>query len=107
MDNFKMIIATLVWTFTVGLTYMIANTMVFGYISPTMQDIAYTSRNNLTGGFVDYPRYITNTNLIKNGFNIACFILVLIPYAYLFVRLLLKKEQTATPAYYGYGGGWQ
>lgn len=107
MDNFKMIVVTLVWTFTVLLTYMITNTMVFGYITPTMTDIAYQSRDNVTGGFVDYEGYISKAVMIKSGFNIACFILVLIPYAYLFVRLLLKKEQTTAPIYYpGGGGGW-
>jgi hypothetical protein len=105
MDNSKIIIVTLVWTFSIGLIYMIANTMIFGYVDPAMKSIAYSSRDNLTGGYVNYERYVERTNVIKASFTIGCFILVLIPYAYLFVRLLLKKEQTAVQIVYG-GGGW-
>lgn len=105
MDNFKMIIVTLTWTFSVLLVYMVANTMIFGYVSPQMTSIAYQSRNNLTGGFVNYDRFTSNAFVIKSSFNIACFILLLIPYAYLFVRLLLKKEQTTEPLYYP-PGSW-
>jgi len=108
MDTFQTVVIVLVWTFAVILVYSIANTMIFGYVDPTMQDMAYSSRDNITGGFVNYENYVDRTNMIKAGFNIACFILLLIPYAYLFVRLLLKKEQTVQPVpYYApQGGGW-
>jgi len=102
MDTFKVIVLTLAWTFIVGLTYMAVNTMIFGYVYPTLNETAHATT------LVDNDRWDARTNVIVSGFNIACFILVLVPYAYLFVRLLLKREQTAPPAYGGYpgGGGW-
>jgi len=106
MDTFKTAVIVLIWTFSVILIYTIANTMIFGYVDPTMQDIAYQSRDNITGGFVNYEQYQDRAAMIKAGFNIACFILLLIPYAYLFVRLLLKKEQTTQPYYMPAGGSW-
>lgn len=106
MDTFKTVVLLMVWTFAVILIYQIANTMIFGYVDPTMQDIAYQSRDNITGGFVNYENYVARTGMIKSGFNIACFILLLVPYAYLFVRLLLKKEQTVQPYYSPQPGGW-
>jgi hypothetical protein len=80
--------------------YMILNTMIFGIITPELDDIANET------SFVDYDRWQSRTAVIKTGFNIALFIFALIPYAYLFTRLLLKKEQQAQPAYYSPGGGW-
>ena len=106
MDIYKVAVITLAWTFIVILMYMIGNTLIFGYVDPTMEDIAYQSRDNITGGFVNYENYIARTNMIKAGFNIAMLIMLLIPYAYIFVRLLLKKEQTTTPYYAPQGGGW-
>lgn len=100
MDTFKVALVVLVWTFSVLVIYMIANVMVFEYIAPTFDDIA----NNTS--FVDQSRYATVSNIIKTSFNTACFILLLIPYAYLFVRAILKKEQTAQPAYVPAGGGF-
>lgn len=105
MDTFKVGVMTLAWTFIVIVMYMIANTMLFGHVTPIMDDIANQSRTE-NGGFVDYDNYVARTTMIKNGVNIAFFILLLIPYAYIFVRLLLKKEQTTTPYYNPMGGSW-
>ncbi len=110
MDNMKVIIVTLIWTFTILVIYMIANTMLFGYIDPTMRAVAYNARDNdsaaAPGGFVNYDRYVARTSILKTSFDISCFILILIPYAYLFVRLLLRKEQTAAPPVIYPGGAW-
>lgn len=99
MDTMKVGIFCLVWSFVILLIFMIVNTLVFGIVDPTLNDIANQS------SYVDYARYEARTNVIKSGFNIALFIFALIPYAYLFVRMLLKKEQQAQPAYIP-GGGW-
>lgn len=101
MDAFKTAIMVLAWTFLIGIIYMTVNVMVYGYVDPILTDAANQS------DYVDYDRYVERTNIIKSGFDIACFILILIPYAYLFVRLLLKREKTSPPAYMPpSGGGW-
>lgn len=105
MDTVKIGVGVLAWTFMVILMYSIGNTMIFGYVEPVMDDIANVSNASQPGGFVNTDNYELRKNMFLSGFNIACFILLLIPYAYLFVRLLLKKEQQVT-TYGPTGGGW-
>lgn len=106
MDTYKTGVGVLVWTFMVILMYSIGNTMIFGYVEPVMDDIANVSNDSQPGGFVNTDRYEAGKNVFLSAFNIACFILLLIPYAYLFVRLLLKKEATTTPYGGPQPGGW-
>ena len=109
MDTMRVAIFCLVWSFLILLVYMIMNTVVFGIFVPEMDKAAYAARNNETGGYVDYDNYVVRTNVIKNSLHISLFIIALIPYAYLFVRLLLKKEFQTQPAGYspyGPGGGF-
>ena len=102
MDSFKTIVFTLVWTFSLLIIYMIANTMVFGHVDPMMRDLAYQSRDNITGGTVNYETYTSQIDVLNIYFNITMMIMIAIPYIYLFVRLMLKREQTAAapPGYY-------
>ena len=105
MDTAKTGLFCLVWTFVVLMIYMIVNTMLFGYVIPVFDDMAYDSRDNITGGFVNYERYQSRSFVVEVSFNVAMFILVLVPYAYLFVRYLFKREPTTQPVYPG-GGSW-
>jgi hypothetical protein len=98
MDVVRTVVFVLVWTFVTLLVYMIGNTVLFGYVSPVMDDAAASA---------GYSTFYTpqNTNIAKTSFNVACFILILTPYAYLFVRLLFKREPTS-PTYNPGGGGF-
>lgn len=102
-DVFKIAVMTLAWTFIVGVMYMSVNVLVFGFVDPIMNQ---TVENASFETPEMKARWNERTTVIKSAFNIACFILVLIPYAYLFVRLLLKKEKTSQPVYVPQGGGW-
>lgn len=95
-DVVKTAVYVIVWEFIVLLTLVIVNTMMFGYIVPTFDDMAASS------SFVDSARYQANTLPVKVGLQIAFFIFAALPFIYLFVRLLLKREQTAPPQYGGY-----
>ncbi|MCX6817735.1 MAG: hypothetical protein NTU57_02665 [Candidatus Aenigmarchaeota archaeon] len=92
MDNFRTAIFLLAWTFTIGLIYMVVNTMMGGYFIPIMNDIA-----NDSSLVQDKAAYSLQTGTATTAFNVACLILVLSPYAYFFVKLLLKKESTSQP----------
>ena len=89
----KVAVFVLIWEFSVGLMVIIANTALFGYIIPVFDDMAATA------DFVDNARYQANTLPIKMGINVALFIFAILPFVYLLVRLFLKREQTAPPAY--------
>jgi hypothetical protein len=98
MDNFRTAVFVLIWTFSIGLVYMTGNTMMNGYFVPIMNKMALNSSM-----IQDKAAYTLQANTLTTAFNVACLILVLAPYAYFFVRLLLKKEQTSQPYY---GGGF-
>lgn len=89
----KTAVYVLVWEFTVLLVLMIFNTMVFGYMVPVFDGIAASE------SMIDNARYQANTVPIKVGLQIAFFIFAAIPFIYLFVRMLLRREQTAPPQY--------
>jgi len=98
MDVVRTVVFVLIWTFVVLLIYMVGNTVLFGYVSPIMDSAAASA-----GYHTIYTAQ--NTNIAKTSFNVACFILILTPYAYLFVRLLLRREPTS-PAYNPGGAGF-
>lgn len=88
----KTVVYVLAWEFMVVLGILIVNTTVFGYIIPQFDTIAASS------SFVNYSEYAARTDPVKAAFNIALFILAVVPIVYLFIRLWLKREQTAPPA---------
>ncbi len=95
------IIGVLVWEFVTAIMLMLSNTIVMGYVAPIM--------NGIAGSYVlaDGTTYAQQVAPITNGFIIALYIFAAIPFIYLFVRLLLKREQTAPPSpYYAPGGGY-
>lgn len=94
----RVVIGVLVWEFVSILMLMMGNTIVNGYVAPVMYDIADNS--TLVNGTL-YRQQITP---VVSAFNITLYIFMALPFIYLFVRMLLKKEQTAPPAYYPGGG---
>lgn len=68
---------------------LIVNTTVFGYVIPQFDSIAATSN------YVNYAEYAARTDPVKAAFNIALFILAIIPVVYLFIRLWLRREPTS------------
>jgi hypothetical protein len=98
MNTRKVVIGVLVWEFTSIIMLMISNTIVNGYIAPTMYDI--TNASTLVNGTL----YRQQISPVVSAFNIAMYIFMVLPLIYLFVRMLLKKEQTSPPAYYPGGG---
>jgi ABC-type methionine transport system permease subunit len=98
-DMVDTIIGVLVWEFVTAIMLMTSNTIVSGYVVPLMHGI--------TTGYVlaDGTTYAQLAAPIENAFVIALYIFAAIPFIYLLVRLLIKREQTAPPApYYGQGG---
>lgn len=94
MTAVKTAVYVLAWEFMVIMVFLILNTFLFGYAVPIFDDIANQSMS--AEGFAAYE---SRSTPIKAGMLVAFFIMVLTPFAYLFVRLLLKREQTAPPYY--------
>jgi len=94
----RVVIGVLVWEFVCVLMLMISNTIVNGYVAPTMYSVVDNS------SIVNGTLYRQQIRPVVSAFNIALYIFVALPLLYLFVRMLLKKEQTAPPAYYPQGG---
>ena len=89
----KVAVFVIVWEFIVATSFVLANVMIYEYVEPTFDDLANTT------DFVDYDRYVARKTPVLMGFNVALFVLAILPFVYLFVRLLLKREQTAPPDY--------
>lgn len=89
----KTAVFVIIWEVVIGFAVIMCNTVVFGYVEPTISDIA-----NKTD-MVNYDRYQANITPIKTGANIALFIFAIIPLLYVFVRLWFKREQTAPLQY--------
>lgn len=99
-DMVNTVIGILIWEFVTAILLIMSNTIVGGYVAPIMKDIA----NNTPG--VDGAAYAQQVTPIENGFVIALYIIAALPFIYLFVRMLLKREQTSPPSpYYIPGGG--
>lgn len=96
----KVAVFVVVWEFIVAVCFIVGNVMIFEYVEPTFDDVA-----NKTA-FVDYAQYEARKTPVLMGFRVALFVLAILPFVYLFVRLLMKREQTALPAY-GYPGYMQ
>jgi len=94
----RVVIGVLVWEFTCVLLLMISNTVVNGYIAPVMYSVADNST------MVNGTLYRQQISPVVSAFNISLYIFLVLPFIYLFVRMLLKKEQTAPPQYYPGGG---
>lgn len=106
MEVFKVIALTVVWVFIVIVNYMIGNLTIFGVVEPTMREIAFNSCDNETGGYIKCDRYLATTHIFTSAFNVSCAILLSIPFVYLFVRLLFKKESQTQPQPSIYQGGF-
>lgn len=91
----KVAVFVIIWEFIVATCFVIANVTIYEYVEPTFDEVA----NNTD--FIDYDRYEARKTPVLMGFNIALFLLAILPFIYLFVRLLLKREQTS-PAPYQY-----
>jgi hypothetical protein len=91
----------IVWIFIVFVMFQVGNYIIFQHVKPIMLNLANST------ALVNYDRYVERVNVIVAAYNIAMFILLITPFIYIFVRLLLKKEPSQQPIYYnGMGGGF-
>lgn len=89
----KVFLQVLVMAFTGVLAFMIAN-VSSAYMFPIFDSMA-SSMPFMSGG-VDYAGA---SAIFKNAFFLAIFIVVAIPFAYLFMRLIRKEPETRREEY--------
>ena len=106
IDTFKTPLFFILWVFMVFLVYVIGNTILGGYFVPIMNGVANSANNTMTAPGLTSTDYINKGNVLMLYFQAGCFILLLIPFLYLFVRMLMKREPANTqPSYNPYSGG--
>lgn len=84
--NISLGIQVFVWIFIALLLSSIFYTIVGGYIQPTFNDMAHNTT------FVNETRYEATENVAMNTLAVVLAICIITPFAYILVRLFLKKE---------------
>lgn len=93
------VIFVFIWVMAVLIIYILLNTVFGEYIFPTFDDIANQSKIE-SGGFMNYTRYQARSNMIKSVFDYVFAIMIILPFAYLFIKYLLKREPEPQQQYY-------
>ena len=93
----RTIIFAFVMIFIALLLFMIFNTVMGEYFFPTFTNISSDMPNS--------GIYADQANILRNYFYLALYLMIIIPFLYILVRLLLKREpETVYAGYGGYGG---
>ena len=95
MDVFKVANLILILIFILGIGWIVGIYVVGGYIYPMFEHLAPSS--NSTG--ISQSQYSTTTSHLYKGLRWFFYILIAIPFVYVIMKLLYKKEEVSV--YYG------
>lgn len=94
MKEISVIIVVFAWIFIVAILFVSLNTVFVGQIIPTLNDVAQDT------SFVNYERYTEKEALYKTVFYGVFFIMGALPFIWLLVRLLYKREPSPSQGVY-------
>lgn len=90
MTEIRILLFVFVWELTVLILFVSLNTIIVGEMVPILEDTA----DNITA--VDAAEYRQRSNALVSIFYVIFGIMMLTPIVFLIVRLLYRREPTAT-----------
>lgn len=87
--EFNMIVKVFTMVFIAVILFMVFNTMMGSFIQPTFSDIAHNTT------MINITRYDAAEANFMSALYVVLGIFIIIPFAYLLIRLFFKREPVA------------